>query len=202
MLELLEPDEPRPMTKEECAMLEDCYRVLLAECRRVKKKQKEPEACPTPVSVLGNLAAVGPLIQWMFYQGHVEHLPRLPRRRAGKNCWQPIDSALFDASSAIVLTEKGEAFAQNSLRMIASAAEKERAAARKRLITGRLVPTYDQENRVFRWGCHVLKHFLQPAYHASLKSFVAEKAKSCTDRAFCGQEMRYPGPSSASQSSY
>ena len=30
MLELLEPDEPRPMTKEECAMLEDCYRILVA----------------------------------------------------------------------------------------------------------------------------------------------------------------------------
>jgi hypothetical protein len=64
MLELLEPDESRPMTKEECVMLEDCYRVLLAQCRRVKEKQQETEACPVPVSALGNLAAIGVLIQW------------------------------------------------------------------------------------------------------------------------------------------
>jgi|GEM_PF-3075912 len=163
MLKLLEPDEPRPMTKEECAMLEDCYRVVLAKCRRVKEKQKETEACPVSVSALGNLAAIGPLIQWMLYQGHVEHCRQLPRGRAGNNRWQPIDSALFNASSAIVLTGKGEAFAENFLRMIASANGKARAAARKTLTTGRLVPTYDQDNRVFRWGYHVLKHFLQPA---------------------------------------
>jgi hypothetical protein len=176
VIELLKPAAPRRrMRKSETAFLIRCYGALLAARLLAEKKQQEPDQSPVLLSVFGDIDESTDLIRWMVYQGHVEHMRPLAALGAGKKAWQRIDSLRFNNNSALAITPKGVAYAEEFMSLGLSADPQVRKAARQGLWIGRLAPHYDQEAREFRWGCHLLKHFAQPSENQVLLLTAAEE---------------------------
>jgi hypothetical protein len=116
------------------------------------------------------------ILLWLLYQAHVEHwLPACGGGGQG-HAVAPANSVLLGASSSFSLTERGESFADVFLaEALVPPDEEDFDRAQDRLLLGQVVPHYDKENRIFRWGGHVLKCFRQPAGNQELILAAAEE---------------------------
>jgi hypothetical protein len=79
-------------------------------------------------------------------------------------------------TSSLALTDLGESFATDFLdTALVPDGDEVFAEVWNRLILGDLVPRYDQEDRVFSWGRHILKCFRQPAENQEIVLGAAEE---------------------------
>src|SRR5205823_5419874 len=85
-----------------------------------------------------------------------------------------VPSVLFAETSAIALTEVGWRFVQTFARGTSGIDRKAFSRVSKLFQMGRLVPTYDANDRLFRWGVHRLKRFRQAATNQELVVKCAE----------------------------
>jgi hypothetical protein len=111
----------------------------------------------------------------MLYQGHVEHLQPCAKPRDRQAVLQPVDSLLLVEASSFAMTASGEGFADCFLAYVFSNEEDDFEAAWQALKLGRLVPRYDQDNRVLTWGQNVLKCYRQPSANQELLLRTAEE---------------------------
>jgi hypothetical protein len=135
-----------------------------------------PRKNPVSLEHFHNQGVGKDVLLWMFYHGHIECLDSAPGRTNGSAGLPPEEGALPTAASNFSLTEVGEAFADLFLaQALLPASEEEFEETWELLQMGRLVPGYDQDSRLFFWGCHVLKHFRQPSCNQVLVLCTAEE---------------------------
>jgi hypothetical protein len=103
-------------------------------------------------------------LAWMLYHAHLQHRAPAAASAARGEPAGTVESTRIHEGSTLSLTEAGVQFADRFLaRALLPADEAEMAGLRGVFQLGRLVPSYDAERRIFRWGQHVLKHFRQPS---------------------------------------
>jgi len=131
---------------------------------------------PVALSYLRERGIEDHLLIWMLYQDHIEHFRPAAAFLDHGEAGTVVNSLLLTPSSSFALTEVGNAYAEWFLTQALVPTEEEaREAARDELLLGDLLPTYDQENRVFCWGRHVLKCFRQPSANQELILCAAEE---------------------------
>jgi hypothetical protein len=145
------------------------YRELLRACNEKCDNQYPIRAIAVTYRDIRGLGVTDHLLQWMLYQGQLEHL----LASAGDRAHGPAVPGLrFSASSAFCLTEPGACFARQ---MLSDAPPRLESAQLQLLDVEFLPPSYDKENRVFRWGRCVLKKFDQPAENQEAVLLSAEE---------------------------
>lgn len=114
------------------------------------------------------------ILFWMMYQAQIDHLRPHPM----SSSLQPVNSLRLDDASAFALTDVGEEFADSFLvTFLVPHDTRDRLAVWERLLEGTLLPQYDDENRIFSWGRHILKCFRQPSKNQELILSAAEELR-------------------------
>jgi hypothetical protein len=145
------------------------YMELLVARWAASDSRRDPRRHAVPLKCFRAKGIGEPVLLWMIYQAHVEHLRAVPRSARGRPKPQAVDSLRIGEASAFSLTEAGEAFAERFLDDVLVPAENGAfRAAWDLLFLGPLPPHYDKEDRVFAWGRHVLKCFRQPSVNQEL----------------------------------
>jgi hypothetical protein len=146
------------------------YSYLLEACKDAKEEGLEPRQRLLGYSHLREAGAGADTLQWMQFQGHVEHFER------DEGGWGPRQSAVPDARSVYALTPLGEAFAEILLcLLLMPETEDEFDWAWGMLQVGRLAPRYDAEHRLLSWGRHALKSYRQPSGNQETILLAAEE---------------------------
>jgi hypothetical protein len=135
-----------------------------------------PEYDEGPVCA-SSLAAEGispDSMQWMLFQGHVDHFSRNPG--PGDSPWLLNPSAVIGADSALALTDLGEAFGGGLFASLLPGCECDALSrARGRLRLGWLTPRYRERDRLLLWGSRALKCYRQPSANQELILLAAEE---------------------------
>jgi hypothetical protein len=169
-MSLLEPREPIGPTVPELLCFLTAYAYLLEACKDAKEQGREPPEMPLDYPRLGEVGAGADALQWMLFQGHVDHL------EVGAEGWVPRPSAVADRRSAFALTPRGEAFAEALLCLMLLPLDNDEfdwACAQPRV--GVLTPRYDAERRLLSWGRQALKSYRQPSGNQETILLAAEE---------------------------
>jgi hypothetical protein len=169
MQHLLEPKDPRLATKIEYVTCVIAYLRLLGARCEAKHHPRKARADAVPMHDFPERGIDDEVLLWMMYQGHVEPLPQPGalddvRRRP----WHGTDAMIVRESSRFLLTDVGAVFADNFLAASFDPEKDQIDEAWQLLRLGQLVPFYNREERILRWGPLALKHFLQPAGNQEL----------------------------------
>jgi hypothetical protein len=155
---IVEPRQAAAATVPELVRFFAAYAYLLEACKDAKEEGVEPRERPLGYPPLWAAGAGADTLQWMQFQGHVEHFEK------GERGWGPRQSAVPDSRSGFALTPLGEAFAEILLcLLLLPETEDEFDWAWGMLQVGRLTPRYDAEQRLLSWGRLSLKSYRQPA---------------------------------------
>jgi hypothetical protein len=147
----------------------DRFGFILAYLRLVAARWQAEDLTLSPVDrpvAWKGLRAEGvgePILQWMLFQAHVEHLRLASEPGTYPACFETVHTVCLLANSYFALTQRGEEFADHFLADLMSAREDPFGNEWDPLILGTLAPRYDVSARSFSWGWHVLKHFRQPS---------------------------------------
>jgi hypothetical protein len=168
------PREARTATSGELLAFERAFRELLATAYKACELRLPATSDPLCHKEVQEMGLDEDLVRALLYYDYLEHFRWAPRNTGRAVRVVLADSLVFTEASCFMLTEKGKAFAKQ---LLAAAAGDKRAAGavRRQLLLGRFVPQYHVPDRVFRWGCHVLKCFRQPAGNQLLLLAAAEE---------------------------
>jgi hypothetical protein len=167
---LVEPRDRAEPTVPELVRFLAAYSYLLDACKDAKELGREPREWPLDYPRLRECGSGADTLQWMLFQGHVDHLER---REAG---WAVRPSAVADWRSAFALTPRGEAFGEVLLcLLLLPESEGEFDWAWGMLQVGLLTPRYDAEERLLSWGQHALKSYRQPSGNQETILLAAEE---------------------------
>jgi hypothetical protein len=137
---------------------------LIAASWEARRRGESPRERPVTGARLREVGLERDGLIGLLYQAHVEHRLSRSRSAGGRRVAWGVESTRIRDSSRLALTDAGEQFADEFLaRVLVPADAANLAGVRGLLPSGRLVPSYDAEGRVFRWGEHILKHFRQPS---------------------------------------
>jgi hypothetical protein len=176
MLSLAQPQDPHPAGPGDLVVFVFAYLDLLAHYRDALDQNQSPRAHPLPWSAFQEQGIAEPVLHWLLYQGHIEHLSGAPLgARAGRVGTVLVESVLLTENSCFALTEAGAVFADHFLAEVFAEEENVVAVAREMLLLGRLVPAFNSRKRVLSWGSHVLKCFRQPSPNQELLLCAAEE---------------------------
>ena len=139
------------------------YHDLLRARRDAENQQLQPYQSPVLLSRLRASGIDDNFLLWMMYHGHVEHLRPKDSRRPRRGALTVVGSLVMLEADCVRLTDLGKTFAENFRAGALGGDHDAFEAAWDSLVLGRLVPHYDHEERIFSWGRHVLKHYLEPA---------------------------------------
>jgi hypothetical protein len=149
------------------------YRELRAARWQAQDQGRDPNNHPLSLPQLRERGVPDQFLVLMLYHGHVRQFRPAVRPRSGRLRPEPANSLHLRANSLFALTEAGEAFADRLLRTrIGGEALR---TTWNGYCPARLVPHYDPIGRVFRWGCHDLKRFRQPALNQELVLLTAQE---------------------------
>ena len=152
------------------------YLELLIAWWDAEDKHRRPRDHPVSLRQLYAAGVSADVLVWMLYHGHIEHLGSTPATSNGGGTAERAANSLITEASSFVLTEAGEAFADQFLAdVLAPAGSKDFRRAWGLLRTGRLVPHYEREQRIFCWGQQILKHFRQPSPNQEIVLCSAEE---------------------------
>ncbi len=112
------------------------------------------------------------VLLWMLFQGHIEHLQSSGNGRKGMNA---VASVRFTKVSAFRLTPLGKTFGDEFVTAVLTPGCESVGAFWNMLWVGLLVPTYEKQDRILRWGEHLIKHFDRPADNQILVVSAAEE---------------------------
>ncbi len=175
MEHLHQPRQAQEVSEAECLALLRAYLELLCAHGEAVDRNAPPNTNPVPWSRFQELAVADELLVWIQYQGHVEHLRLRAGRKRDRFVVSPANSVMPGAGSCFALTEAGERFFNEFLAAFLAPEDEVAAAARSRLVVGRLTPSYDGDKRLLAWGAHVLKHFRLPSPNQELLLQAAEE---------------------------
>jgi hypothetical protein len=131
------------------------YTDLLTARLEARERGAGERPAPLPASHLVGQGVPRYVLGWMLYQGHAEAVgPDGSPAFAGLGALE---------AGSIALTDRGEAFALTLFGLLVSEDPGAAEAAWGMFQVGDLLPHYDPDERVFGWGHHVLKRFVQPA---------------------------------------
>jgi hypothetical protein len=158
---LLVPRDPYAASGSECLVFVLAYLRLLRARGEARARHADPLASPVPLGDFRPWDSGDTVLFRLLFQGHAEHL-RLTPGSPPAPC--PLArSLLLDDASAFALSDAGEEFAGYLVSACLDPENVRGAGPGDLLVLGRLTPSYNSADRVFAWGCHVLKCFRQPA---------------------------------------
>jgi hypothetical protein len=175
VVSLAHPQEPHGASPGELVAFVFAYLDLLARYEDALDRKQSPRMNPLPCRSFQEHGIGEPVLRWMLYQGHVEHLSPASGAAGGKAGTVLVSSVLLMESSCFALTEAGAVFADQFLANVFAEEENVVGMARELLLLGRLVPAFNAEKRVLSWGRHVLKCFRQPSPNQELILAAAEE---------------------------
>jgi hypothetical protein len=174
MLSLARPAEPRHPPEPEFWAFVQGYLHLAGAQSKALLEGLPAAAGAVPLPLLSRYGLQDPHFLWMLYQGHADHY-RTAAGAPGPKA-RPVQTLVLGPTSALALTEVGWEFVGYLLgELWGHACDGEPTPTRDGLLLGRLVPRYEQHDRLFCWGRHVLKHFLQPAGNQQVVLCAAEE---------------------------
>jgi hypothetical protein len=149
------------------------YLILLLAQWEARDRRGTAHGSAVPLHTFRDHGVAESVLLWMLYQAHVEHLELTPES-PGAGC--TVASVRFTESSAFCLTAEGEAYANQFVAdALIPLSPDAFAAAWDALVLGTLLPSFDTEGRVFRWGRHIIKDFRQPAANQQLVLCTAQE---------------------------
>jgi hypothetical protein len=172
---LAQPQDPYRAGPGELVAFVFAYLDLLAHYREALDQNQSPRVHPLPLRALREQGIAEPVLRWMLFQGHIEHLSPAPEARAGRAGPVLVESVVLTENSCFALTEDGAVFADRFLAEAFAHEENVIAVAGEMLLLGRLVPAFNSRKRVLSWGRHVLKSFRQPSPNQELLLCAAEE---------------------------
>jgi hypothetical protein len=177
MIALTQPADPhRPSYLEFWAFVYGYINLAGAYCKALNQ-DRPPASNAVPLADLRGWGMQEHHFLWMLFQMHVEHYQSAPGAASDTKA-QPAQTLVLGGGSALVLTDRGWDFVGELLgELCARGEEGATTPARDGLLLGRLVPRYERADRLFCWGQHVLKHFLQPAGNQQIVLCAAEEQR-------------------------
>jgi hypothetical protein len=170
------PEQPYRASKDEFLAFLMAY-VLLATARYEAQAQRlHPHDHCVSVWRFQEAGIGTDVLTWMQYHGHVEHLQQQPSAvQRDVTTGRPVDSVVFNETSAFALTNAGLAFAGDFMVSAFLGGRDGVREAWDSLVLGCLLPHYDGDDRLFTWGAHVIKHFEQRAGNQELVLLAAQE---------------------------
>ena len=162
---LARPKQPYRATPIDCFSFILAYLRLVAARWQAEDSELSPSEHPVAWKSLQAEGVGEPILRWMIYQAHVEHLRLTSLRALGSLRFESVSTLCLLHDSHFALTQRGEEFADHFLAHVIASREISCEHDWGQLLLGRLVPEYDPSTRMFSWGWHVLKHFRQPSHN-------------------------------------
>jgi hypothetical protein len=171
---LVFPTKARSATGLEVFQLVVASAALCSAALEARLRLLRPCESPLPLDDLRAAGLPDALLLWMLFQGHCERFPARPGAQPRLDLALP--SLPLTPTSAFALTPAGEEFVAWLLAgPLFSDHEEQFARTWSALAMGDLLPHYDRERRVFRWGRHLIKCFRQPSTNQEIILCSAEE---------------------------
>jgi hypothetical protein len=152
------------------------YRELRTARWEAQNQGRDPNENSLSLSHLREQGVRDLFLVLMLYHGHVTQFRPVMRLDDGGLLYEPANNLHMASDSLFSLTEAGEAFAGTLLAVFSSLIDADAVQAIwDKYCPTCLVPRYEKENRMFRWGCLILKRFRQPAINQELILLAAEE---------------------------
>lgn len=165
-----------PAAVAELSDLRRGYQELRTARWEAQNQGRDPNENPLPLSHLREQGVRDQFLILMLYHGHVSQFRPVTRLGNGRLLYEPANNLHMLSGSLFALTEAGEAFAVALLAVPRTPLDANAVRAIwEEYCPTRIVPRYEKENRIFRWGCQILKHFRQPSVNQELILLAAEE---------------------------
>jgi hypothetical protein len=172
-----QPRQPCRPTREEFLTFLSIYVPLMTARYEAQARQLNRHDYCVSLDHFRDLPFAPDALRWMQFHGQLEHLQATaPPSEEGITAGRPVDSVLYNDTSAFCLSDAGLDFAgQFVVLVLLHPHEGGVQAAWDRFVLGQLLPSYDGHQRVFHWGTHLIKHFRQPAGNQVLILLAAQE---------------------------